>query len=369
MLISRSRSTSSFTPARSISTSTSTSGSSTSCSSRVRPSSSSRARWRSAIARVSTARSATPAGSSPSSFTAEPDLAGQLLERVAAPRRDRSGRRRPSCRARAAARRRLVVGGGDRLPVVGDQRALIARVREARASRPRPRAPRRRRRRRRAGDRGPSPKSSVPWTPTPGRRCQPRAGGRRRARSSASVTSSASSSSAASSCAGSSTSSVGRIGRPAPRRSSRPRRRDRDELALERAELGDRTARTRARSSSLARSAGAASSSPSASSSRSQRVAQLELAEGLAQPRAVGLARDQLVEVDVDVDVADRGRELLGDARVLGVLGQVLLALGARDLVDVRRARPRGRRTPAAAGRPSCRRCPGRRGCCPRCRP
>ena len=49
---------------------------------------------------------------------------------------------------------------------------------------------------------------------------------------------------------------------------------------------------------------------------------------------AVGLARELDLEVDVDRDVADHRRELLGHARVVGVLGQVLLALGAGDLVD-----------------------------------
>ena len=71
-----------------------------------------------------------------------------------------------------------------------------------------------------------------------------------------------------------------------------------------------------------------------------QRVAQLELAEDLAQPRAVGLARRLGREVDVD---AGTSRWIVAScleiARVVGVLDQVLLALGARDLVDVRRAR------------------------------
>ena len=40
-------------------------------------------------------------------------------------------------------------------------------------------------------------------------------------------------------------------------------------------------------------------------------------------------------EVELDRHVADHRREPLGDARVLGELGQVLLALGAGDLVDV----------------------------------
>ena len=77
--------------------------------------------------RVSTARSATP--SAPSHLGAEPGLGGQLVERVAAPRRDRSGRRPPSCRARAAARAGLVCHR-DRLPVVGHDRPVAARQRE-----------------------------------------------------------------------------------------------------------------------------------------------------------------------------------------------------------------------------------------------
>ena len=61
-----------------------------------------------------------------------------------------------------------------------------------------------------------------------------------------------------------------------------------------------------------------------------QRVAQLVLAEDLAQARAVGLARGLGRDVDVDRHVALDRRELLGDARVLGVLEEVLFALGAR---------------------------------------
>ena len=65
-----------------------------------------------------------------------------------------------------------------------------------------------------------------------------------------------------------------------------------------------------------------------------QRVAQLPLAERLRRSGAVGAAGDLRLEVEVDGDVEhDRG-ELLGDARVLGVVGEVLLALGAGDLVD-----------------------------------
>ena len=67
-----------------------------------------------------------------------------------------------------------------------------------------------------------------------------------------------------------------------------------------------------------------------------QRVAQLPLAEDLAQAGAVGAARDLRLEVEVDGDVVDGRGELLGEPRGVGELGQVLLALGARDLVDAR---------------------------------
>ena len=100
-----------------------------------------------------------------------------------------------------------------------------------------------------------------------------------------------------------------------------------------------------------------------------QRVAQLVLAEDLAHARAVGLARGLGGEVEVDRHVALDGRELLGDARVLGVLDQVLFALGAADLVDVREHAPRASRSAGSARSRSCRRCRGRRGCCRRCRP
>ena len=65
-----------------------------------------------------------------------------------------------------------------------------------------------------------------------------------------------------------------------------------------------------------------------------QRRAQLELAEDLAQLGAVGLAGGLVGRVDVDGDVAHDRRQLLGDARVVGVVDEVLLALGAGDLVD-----------------------------------
>ena len=67
-----------------------------------------------------------------------------------------------------------------------------------------------------------------------------------------------------------------------------------------------------------------------------QRVAQLELAEDVAQPGAIRLRRRLGGDVDVHRDVAPDRRELLRHARQVGVLGEVLLALGARDVVDVR---------------------------------
>ncbi len=67
-----------------------------------------------------------------------------------------------------------------------------------------------------------------------------------------------------------------------------------------------------------------------------QRIAQLELAKDLAQPGAVGLAGQRRGDVEVGAGhVALGGGQLLGDARQLGVLAQVLLALGPRDVVDV----------------------------------
>ncbi len=67
-----------------------------------------------------------------------------------------------------------------------------------------------------------------------------------------------------------------------------------------------------------------------------QGVAQLVLAEHLAQARAVGLARGLGGGVEVERHVAVDGRQALGDARVLGVRTQVLFALGAGDVGDVR---------------------------------
>ena len=77
-----------------------------------------------------------------------------------------------------------------------------------------------------------------------------------------------------------------------------------------------------------------------------QRVAQLELAEDLAQPRAVGLLRGDLGRGRLDRRRrAGSSPARLDSARGVGVLGEVLLALGAGDLVDRARAPPRGRRS------------------------
>ena len=66
-----------------------------------------------------------------------------------------------------------------------------------------------------------------------------------------------------------------------------------------------------------------------------QRFAQLEPAERVPELGAVRRRRRERLEVELDVDVALGGGELLGEARRLGVLGQVLLALGPGDVVDV----------------------------------
>ena len=64
--------------------------------------------------------------------------------------------------------------------------------------------------------------------------------------------------------------------------------------------------------------------------------AQLELAHEVAQRAAVGLLSPAPRQVDPGLDVVLQGRQLLRHPRVVGVLGQVLLAFGAGDLVDAR---------------------------------
>ena len=167
-----------------------------------------------------------------------------------------------------------------------------------------------------------------------------------------------------------------RVGAEAPARLAR------DQLAL--GDLGRERRRARARRPSAARRrAGppcgpatvraSAASGRGIASTRRRRAPPRAGAAGRAAPSrgrpCAGCARSGVagelgLEVEVDRDVADHRRELLGHARVVGVLGQVLLALGAGDLVDAGEHAPRGRRSAAAARRRSCRRCPGRRGCC-----
>ena len=65
-----------------------------------------------------------------------------------------------------------------------------------------------------------------------------------------------------------------------------------------------------------------------------QRVAQLPVAEHLAQVGAVRRLGELDLEVDVQRDVAHHRGQRLAHARVVRVIDQVLLALGARDLVD-----------------------------------
>ena len=118
---------------------------------------------------------------------------------------------------------------------------------------------------------------------------------------------------------------------------ARPLGRHRHQLALERPELGQRHL-ARTRGDDLLGALGRRGHLALAERLLQplERRPQLELAEGLAQPRAVGLARGDVVEVDLaEVDVADRGGELLRDAGVLGVVREVLLALRAGDVVDV----------------------------------
>ena len=66
-----------------------------------------------------------------------------------------------------------------------------------------------------------------------------------------------------------------------------------------------------------------------------QRLAQLEPAEGVPKLGAIGRRAGEGLEVELDVDVALSRGQLLGDPGRFGVLGQVLLALGAADVVDV----------------------------------
>ena len=70
--------------------------------------------------------------------------------------------------------------------------------------------------------------------------------------------------------------------------------------------------------------------------------AQLELGRELAQAAAVRRRANDLGDVDRHLDVVLQGRELLRDAGVIGVLGEVLLPLRPGDLVDARQHRLEG---------------------------
>ena len=60
-----------------------------------------------------------------------------------------------------------------------------------------------------------------------------------------------------------------------------------------------------------------------------QRLAELELAKDLPQPRPIRLLCSEALNVELDGDFPLDGCQDLGDASVICVLGQVLLALGA----------------------------------------
>ena len=178
----------------------------------------------------------------------------------------------------------------------------------------------------------------------------------------------------------------------APRRSVAAREApavvDRDELALGRLGRARRRARParRAAASATSRSVAsltraltvrsasgagaAASSSPSASSRRRSGSRSSKSRKTSRRRAAVGRARRARRSRSSSTGTSRCAVASTFEIRASSAwFGQVLLALGAGDLVDVRRARPRGRRTAAAAARRSCRRSPGRRGCCPTCRP
>ena len=67
-----------------------------------------------------------------------------------------------------------------------------------------------------------------------------------------------------------------------------------------------------------------------------QGIAQLVLPEHGAQARAVGLSLGLGRDVEVDGEVAPHGGKRLGQAGIVGVVEQVLFALGAFDVLDVR---------------------------------
>ena len=228
----------------------------------------------------------------------------------------RSGRRRPSCRARAAAAPGRPAR--ERLPVVRDDRALApARAQRGERLRARRRAPRHRRRRRRsAAARAPRSSSSSD--------------ARARPPASASSPSSA-----------------------APARRPAPRPRLRREHERRRSAAAPPPPR-RPCASSRRRSGSRSSNSRKTSRSRE---------------RSGACGGDTASRSIVDRHVADRGGELLRHARVVRVVGQVLLALGAGDLVDVRQHSSSVAVLLEQLRRRSCRRCRGRPGCCPRCRP
>ena len=149
---------------------------------------------------------------------------------------------------------------------------------------------------------------------------------------------------------------VGAVARRPPPGRRRPRAPPRPASARS---VGERRPRaTRARPPRAPRPArpGTASSS-SSRRFRSARNSSLRKSSFIVERS--GGARHELVEVDVDLEVAVDRRELLRADRVVGRRAQVLAPLLARDGVEIR-VDALHRPEPAPAARPpSCRRCPG----------
>ena len=223
----------------------------------------------------------------------QPALLGELAERDSRGGRARAGRRRASCRGRGSRG-----DDAERLGVVGDDRA------RRRAPRRRPRGARR------------SPVTTS----------SPAATAKRQPSSWASSSPSGTSGARTASATG--------------RRPARARRRRRSVPS-----------RTRAATRRLGHGGGRRGlGRPERLLQAPQRVAQLELAEDLAQARAVGLAADLVRARSTSTGTSRWIVASTFETRASSACSrQVLLALGAGDVVDVREDAPRGRRSAAAA--------------------
>ena len=226
--------------------------------------------------------------------------------------------------------------GGRRVLDVGREPALLARARGTGSRAGRARAGRRRAACRGRGSAGPRP---APWRRARSTGRSPSAGDELRPASSQSPTSTSSPrgerrSAAAARAANSSPSGVsGASDRQrglgvARRRRSARRARSPRARAPRRERRRDRRRRRRVgapSASSRRRSGSRSSNSRKTSRSRERSGSRGRLVRGVDVHRHVALDR----------------RQALGDARVVGVVDEVLLALGAGDLVDAAPARPR----------------------------